>query len=463
MRTNTKTIQPAIQTHEGGRAVRDSNLAMLKRTVLACMLFEKTFYEDGLSVADRIKTLVPLCEPNAVSALAIEARTKHNLRHVSLLIARELARDAERCPEGLVAFTVKNVIQRADELSEFLAMYWNGDNTRPISGQVKKGLAWAFNKFDEYQLAKYNRDNGIKLRDVLFLVRAKPKDTNQADLWKRLANKQLKAPDTWEVALAAAGEDKTLNQKAAKAAVFTRLIKEENLGYLALLRNLRNMEACGVSDDVVIEALLKRKGANRVLPFRFLAAATAAPRYEPTLDMAMLASMEGRPKLFGKTVVLLDVSHSMDQALSSHKDRKGQTVPSDLKRVDAACGLAILLREVCEDVAVYTFSKNVVEVPARHGMALRDAIVRSQQHASTYMGMAVSTVSKLRPNFDRLIVLTDEQSQDNVITPKAFDKRYMINVATDKHGVAINAWHHINGFSEAVVDYILAYEDMGKG
>jgi 60 kDa SS-A/Ro ribonucleoprotein len=116
---------------------------------------------------------------------------------------------------------------------------------------------------------------------------------------------------------------------------------------------------------------------SRVLPFRFIAAARAVPAWEQMLEPMMLRACEGREKLAGRTLVMLDVSGSMDAPISAK---------SDMQRIDAACGVAILLRELCESVEVLTFSDKVVQVPARRGFALRDAIVTSQQHSGTYMG-----------------------------------------------------------------------------
>lgn len=224
----TNTARQPIHTHEGARASHIKPIDELRRTVLACLLWENSFYESGEDVAARIKRLVPQCEPQDVADLAIEARDKQRLRHVPLLLVRELARYPSRFR---VASTLAHVIQRADELAEFLALYWK-DGRKPLAKQVKLGLGWAFRKFDEYQLAKYNRDDAIKLRDVLFMVHAKPKDDEQAALWKRLVDGQLATPDTWEVALSGGAD---------KREAFERLISEGKLGYMALLRNLRNM------------------------------------------------------------------------------------------------------------------------------------------------------------------------------------------------------------------------------
>jgi hypothetical protein len=429
MRTNLAVKHPAEQTHEGAQAARIGPEQELRRTVAACLLWEDGFYESGESIADRIKALVPECRASFVAACAFEARTQMKLRHVPLLLAREMARhDGHR---ALVGKLLPSIIQRADELAEFLAIYWK-DKRQPLSKQVKIGLAAAFGQFNEYALAKYNRDGAVKLRDVLFLCHAKPKDDEQAALWKRLVDGKLVTPDTWEVALSGGAD---------KAATFARLMAEKQLGALAFLRNMRNMHEAGV-DAGVVQAYGQAVDIARVLPFRFIAAARAVPAWEHIIEPMMLRACEGRKKLPGKTVVLLDVSGSMDAAISAK---------SDLQRLDAACGVAILLRELCADVEVMTFSTQVVQVPARRGFALRDAIVTSQQHGGTYLGAAVTAIN-LQRTYDRLVVLTDEQSADKVPAPKY--KGYVINVASNKNGVGYGPWTHIDGWSEACIDYI---------
>ena len=197
----TKQSLPKLVTQEGGKAKRISAYKELRRSVLSCMLWEDSFYENGEDIATRISELVHKVKPEEVASLAVEARTNMKLRHVPLLLAREMAKDEEmKC---LVSSTLSSIIQRADELSEFLSIYWK-DGKQPISNQVKKGLALAFTKFDRYQLGKYDRDTGVRLRDVLFLCHPKPKNEQQAKDWKDLVNNTLESPDTWEVILSSA-------------------------------------------------------------------------------------------------------------------------------------------------------------------------------------------------------------------------------------------------------------------
>ena len=422
-----------LRTHEGGPARHISPEQQLRRSVLACMLWEDQFYEDGVAIAGRIRELVAQVPAEKVAALAVEAREKMKLRHVPLLLVREMAR--LKTHRHLVAETLTRVIQRADELAEFVAVYWS-EGKQPLSAQVKKGLAAAFTKFDEYALAKYNRAAPVKLRDVLFLAHAKPLDQAQADLWKRLVDGQLATPDTWEVALSAGAD---------KREVWERLLRENKLGALALLRNLRNMAEVKVDEPLLRSGLTAMK-TERVLPFRFIAAARYAPRWEAELEQAMFKSLEGQPKLPGKTVLLVDVSGSMQVQLSRR---------SEMHRNDAGYGLAVLLREIAQSVSIYSFSDNLVRIPNRSGFALRDAINASQPHNGTYLGKALSGIDE---KYDRLIVITDEQAHDAVPNPKA--RGYVINVASYKNGVGYGQWVHIDGWSEAVIEYIRAAEPM---
>src|SRR3712207_4558606 len=179
------------KTSEGAPARRISAEAQLRRSVMACLLWESQFYEDGISIAERIEQEADAVSPETLAQIALEARQVHGLRHVPLLLAALLAKRGG----PLVADTIEQVVDRADETAEFLAVYWR-NGKRPLSAQVKKGLARAFRKFDAYQLAKYNRDNAVKLRDVLFMVHAKPKDEEQAATWKALVEGKLVSPDT---------------------------------------------------------------------------------------------------------------------------------------------------------------------------------------------------------------------------------------------------------------------------
>jgi len=449
-RTNkTKSARKPVFTHEGAKAVGTlTAVEQLRRSVMSCMLFEGEFYEDGKSIADRILTLAKKVKPEELAQIAIEARTEHNLRHVPLVLLTALVKTGKGRQDGLVANTIAQTLRRADELGELLAVYkkMNGGKRVPLAKQLQKGLAQAFVKFDEYQLGKYNKAKGevdYTLKDVLFLSHAEPVNREQARLWKRLVKDKIKTPDTWEVALSGGAD---------KGEAFTRLIEEDKLGYFALLRNLRNMAEAGVNTSLVNKAIKARKnGADRILPFRFTAAARAAPQFERAIDDALCANIEAMPALPGKTLVLVDVSGSMDSKLSGK---------SDLSRADAAATLAAVIN--AEELVVFSFSNRLVQTKGRRGMAGVEEILKSQQHGGTALGEAVRKAKELHPDFDRIIVLSDEQSQDIVrspVTVRGDQRAYMINVASSQNGVGYrNGWTHIDGFSESVLKYIAMVE-----
>lgn len=404
----------------------------LKRITLAAMLWEKQFYLDGKSHAELVKELVAKIAPEKVANLALEARTKFKLRHIPLLLVRELARNGK-----LQATALTSVIQRPDEMSEFLSIYWQEGKTA-VSNQVKKGLAACFNKFSEYQLAKWNKNSAaIKLRDVMFLSHPKPQSLEQTALFQRIASDTLAVPDTWETQLSAGAD---------KCETFTRLMTEKKLGALAFLRNLRNMRDSGVNTSL-IRSYASSVDVTKVLPFRYVAAARIVPEFEDMLESMMFRSLETHDKIPGKTVLVIDVSGSMFGATISQK--------SDLDRFDAAAALAMLCREVCEEVEIYSFSGNAVRVAPRRGFALREAISKSQNHGGTQLGQAMQTINA-NGSYDRCIVFTDEQSYDRPDAPRG--KGYVVNVASYENGVNHNAWTEVNGFSEAVIDYIQALE-----
>ena len=432
MRTNKKPVATPKFTHEGGRASRITALQELKRSVMSCMLFENQFYENGVENSDRIKELVSKVKPEDAVQVAISARNDMHLRHAPLWIARWLAKE----PKAKVGDLLPQIVQRADELAEFVSMYWK-DKKEPLSKQVKKGLAASFQKFNEYQLAKYNRDGVVKLRDVLFMCHAKPKDEEQAQLWKKLIDNTLETPDTWEVALSA-GKD--------KKATFERMIAENTLGDMAFMRNLRNMVQAGVDEKLVKESM-KGRTFGKVFPYRFIAAAKNAPSFADDLEKKMLTSLGEHPKLTGKTVLLIDVSGSMDAEMSGK---------SEMKRMDAACGVAVLAREICEDVRTYTFSNRLVEVANVHGFGLIEKIQNSQPHGGTELWSAIRKIDE-KVDYDRLIVFTDEQAHDSM-EKKPKGQLYVVNVGAYQNGVAYGNSIHIDGFSEKIIDFIMEYE-----
>jgi len=241
--------------------------------------------------------------------------------------------------------------------------------------------------------------------------------------------------------------------------VWERLLRENKLGALALLRNLRNMQEAGVEKELITDGLARMK-TERILPFRFIAAANRNPKLEPEIEAAMLRCLSGQPRLPGKTVLVVDVSGSMGGQLS----RRGE-----LSRMDTAAALAILAREMCQEVAIYCTAGNDATrihatrlVPSRRGFALRDCIVndaaRELGGGGIFLVQCLDYVRKHEGRADRIIVFTDEQDCDQKLNPASADAfgthNYLVNIASYRNGIGYEKFVHIDGFSETVLDYI---------
>ena len=268
--------------HEGALAWRMTPEWELYSTVVTTMGVEDKFYESGEERVRRIADLVRKVEPEFVAQLAVYTREEMHLRSVPLLLLVEL----DCCHQGdtLVSKAVGRTIQRADEITELLMCYlWRTGkpDLSGLSNQLRKGLAEAFNKFDEYQFAKYNRKNReVTLRDALALVHPKPKDDRQADIFRKIKSDTLETPVTWETELSAVGQrhfESEEEKEEAKREVWQKLVQGHRLGYMATLRNLRNMLKLGMDEETMQmvcnyisnpEAVRKSKQ----LPFRFLSA-----------------------------------------------------------------------------------------------------------------------------------------------------------------------------------------------
>lgn len=459
MKTNKKPIDYRVDKNTrlaggyGTFAAKQGAEALLRRSVMACLLWEDIAYESGASVAESIKNLIPQVEPQKVFDIAVEARTKQKLRHVPLYIAREMARlDTHK---GHVGKLLPLIIKRADEITEFMSLYWK-DGKKPISKQVKIGLAAAFNNFDEYQFAKYNRDEQIKLRDVMFMVHANP--GQKADLFKKIADDELQTPDTWEVALSA-GKD--------KKEVWTRLINEGKLGGLAFLRNLRNMVETKV-DRSTIQHGFETVNTRWLLPLNYFAAVKYAPDWEREIETLMLKGFAQVPKLPGYTIFVVDVSGSMGNIISEK---------SEFTRLDAAAAMALITSETCEHISIYVTAGNdhlrthkTAKVRPHRGFALCEEIKSQSRQLGGGGIFTRQCLEYIKANEteipDRIIIFSDSQDCDypDRRIPKPFGtKNYIVDVSTNSHGVNYDGvWTaEISGWSEHFANYIFAYEGIG--
>lgn len=440
----------------GALAARQSNVALLRRAVLANLLWEDVAYMDGESVANEIKRLIPLCPALDVYNIALEARLMQKLRHTPLFIASEMCKYPEH--KLFVKDLLPRIITRADMLTDFLAIYWK-DKKCPICNQAKKGLELAFHNFNEYKLAKYDRDAAIKLRDVMFLVHTKPRNDYEKELYNKVASRTLTPPETWEVLLSR-GED--------KKATWTKLIQEGKIGGLAMLRNIANMQRAGVDRRIIQQGLSNLK-SSMLLPLDFWKATRMNPEFERDIEDAMIEAYKNLPKLPGKTLFIVDVSGSMGSLTSGN---------SVFNRMDQACAMAILAANQCEDFELVATAGNDrariqasewIKYPKR-GFALAPQIMDTRHRIG---GGGIFTRQCLEwckdkfkdMKFDRIIIFSDSQDcdyPDNRL-PKPFGKyNYICDVSAHTKGVNYKGcWDaEISGFSEHFITYIAALEGL---
>lgn len=368
-----------VINHQGAKAYTLTPELELYSAVVTAGLSD-TFYEKADTRLARIQDLMLKNDPEFVAKLAIYARTEMYMRSIPMVLAVELAK--LNSGNGLVAKTVNGVVQRADEITEILAYYQmaNGRSgvkkLNKLSKQVQKGLSESFNRFDEYQFAKYNREADIKLRDALFIVHPKAKDEAQQAVFNRIAADELAVPYTWETELSALGQLKYESEKA-KAAAFKakweELIDSNKLGYMALMRNLRNILEAKVSAAHVrkVCAYLSDETAvakSKQLPFRFLAAYREVKILSSedvtmvlnALEDAVVASVKNLKGFDEETRVLIacDVSGSMQKPVSAK---------SKVLLFDIGLMLGMLMQSKCKRVVTGMFGDRwkVINMPNR--------------------------------------------------------------------------------------------------
>jgi 60 kDa SS-A/Ro ribonucleoprotein len=306
----------------GGEAYKQSPELELVSILLTSFANDSN-YRSADDTLKRLKELIKECDKKFVAQAAVYARTKFGMRSISHVVASDLAKHISG--EEWAKDFYSAVVYRSDDMMEILS--YHKKNNGKIPNAMKKGFARAFDKFDRYSLAKYRGEGkDIKLVDVVNIAHPVPNEKN-SDALSDLVAGDLKSFDTWETELAKAGQDAANEQEKLllKGKVWERLINERKLGYFALLRNLRNIiTQSPQSLDAALEMLTDEKLIRKslVLPFRFLSAyeeirklneGQAVRKTMVALDRAVEIATDNVPKFDGETLVVLDVSGSMNE------------------------------------------------------------------------------------------------------------------------------------------------------
>jgi hypothetical protein len=309
----------------GGQSYQQSNELELVSILLTSFVSDQ-FYRQSGDTLDRVKNLLDKVSPKFAAKTAIFARDKFGMRSITHALAGELTSKLGG-HEWSKDFYDK-VVVRVDDMTEIMSYYLDNktDKSKPkFPNALKKGFASAFDKFDNYQIAKYKNENKeVKLIDIVNLVHPVPTNSNKDALSKLVAG-NLKSTDTWESKLSKAGQEASNEEELTqlKSDAWGELLTTRKIGYFALLRNLRNIInqspqfvelAC---DLLVDEKMIK---SSRVLPFRFatayeeiskLGSSSEVRKVMTALHQALDISSVNIPKFDGETLVVLDVSGSM--------------------------------------------------------------------------------------------------------------------------------------------------------
>ncbi|MDR2916609.1 MAG: TROVE domain-containing protein [Tannerella sp.] len=411
--------------HEGEQAYRLSPEWQLYTATVTSSLSDK-FYESAETRIETLRTLIGKCDPLFVAKLAVYTRRQMNLRSVPLVLAVELAKIHRG--DATVRKMINKIVQRADEITELLAYYQLANKRKDtkklnrLSKQIQAGLQDSFNRFDEYQFAKYNRDAEVKLRDALFLVHPKAVTEEQQALFDKIVNNELETPYTWETELSQLGQQKFGSEEAkskAFRAKWEELIDSEKVGYMALLRNLRNILEAEVSNEhihKVCSTLSSQTAVRRSkqLPFRFLAAyreiskltSTYAGRIMDALEAAVTVAAENIKGFESGTGVLIacDVSGSMQKPVSPR---------SKILAYDIGLMLAMLLKSRCANAITGMFGDTwkVINVPTKSILANVDAFYRREGEVgySTNGYLVIESLLEQKTKVDKILFFTDMQ------------------------------------------------------
>lgn len=401
-------------TYEGGQAFfPSSKKEELVKEVLTSFWREPKFYGntdyETFAMLSKIRSLCSTA-PKFIMHLAIYARQELHLRSISHVLVGELA----AAPRGkrYVKESLKNIVIRPDDMTEILTYYLTVYG-KPIPNCLKKGIAAVFPKFDEYSLAKYKKTSKIvSLKDALCLTHPIPQSIEMSQMWKRLLEDNLTIPYTWETELSVRGNTKE---------VWEDLIESGKVGYMALLRNLRNIyKASPENLREVLRTLSSEEAviASKQLPFRFYSAYKAIKAMDSkdhkelvqqiailiSLERAMEYSIKSLPKMEGKTLIAVDSSSSMCWASVSKK--------GTIKAIDVAATLASILYKLCKAPLLSLFDNQFRFYPldpSRGVLKNTEEIRQTAQGGATNTFLIFSELLQKKIFVDRIVIISDDQ------------------------------------------------------
>lgn len=451
-RFNNKTTSSIKTTNlAGGKAYKLNPQNELIHAVLTTFLEDK-YYESGDERIERIRTLIQQNEPQFVANLAVIARLEFNLRSVSHLLIGELSKIHKG--DSLIKDTMIAACIRPDDLTEIVSYVGT-----PIPKQVKRGVRNALLKFNRYQLAKYkNEGKSVSLVDLFNLCHPKVQHANdeQKEAWKDLIEGKLASFATWETVI-------SNTPKTEHTAAWTKLVQENKLGYMALLRNLNNLIENNVDDETIDMVVKKLTNPDEVrrskqLPYRFFTAYTTVQgnrKLTDAISIAMDIAVENTPRLEGKTLIAIDTSGSM----------KGDALTKA-----SLFGATLLKANTEADVMLYDTEVQHPILSSRLPVIdLAQKIQTAAGGGGTMTSLVFTESLSKKKVYDRIIIISDNESwSDEAVQPyyEAYKRRldsnpfvYAIDIqgygTTDITGGRVK---HLTGWAGRLLDFVAQAE-----
>jgi hypothetical protein len=467
------TTTGTTKTFEGGAGFSRDAKSELYLTAVTNMVGEDTFYESAQKRDDRFVRLihqVAVSDPEWLYRFLGWLRNKANMRSASVVVAAEAikARLDARITEGFrvalpwqgdhaILFNTKDFIPqgmaRADEPGEFLA-YWTSKYGKNLPQPVKRGLALAANDlYDEYSYSKYGKTGEWQMADVIELVHAAPKDDAQGALYKYAIDMRHGREELVPAALPMLQHREAIMaipQEERRTFLLTSSAKEElkragvtwealsgwlgdaldasfwesiipTMGYMALLRNLRNFEKAGISraSRAAVCTRLAAPGEvqqSRQFPFRFLSAyrAVESDWWSLALSDALDHSIGNLPVFPGRTLVLVDTSASMMDPISAK---------SSVSHADIGALFGVALARAGQDVDLHGFAGGSTwgrstsgRVSFKHDLPKGGSVLKGIQSFTKRIGevghgtQMVEAIKETYDGHDRVILVTDMQA-----------------------------------------------------
>lgn len=405
-RFNVK-VKPTVTTNLAGGEAYSQSPKLEFVSILLTSFVQDQYYRSANDTTARVVTLLPLVGSAFAAKAALYARNVFGMRSVSHIVGAEIAHHSVKTDLRFskVKF-LERLFRRPDDMLEVMAYYQAKFGAKPIPNCLKRAIRNRLATLDDYTLAKY-RGEGKDLNMIDLVRLTHPKYTTSIE---KLVKGELKSTDTWETKMTQAGQVAATQEEKEelKTNAWRELLEERKLGYLALLRNCRNIFQQAPDYTALLCAQLSNSEAIKkslVFPFQIDTAINeclkaGAPRnLIGVLCNALEMSVQNVPVFEGKTLVAVDISSSMRSA----KMGKSERCVSDIASLFAATLYKASDADLMlfEGVAVYA---NAVPYDTTYSIA--QTIKRLSTGGSTNFKSIFYTANK---KYDRIIILSDMQ------------------------------------------------------